>query len=154
MSPSDATRSSKTRAGDSEEVQDLLDRARRVAEFDAEAATRLYVAEESARGMQDYLQRGRQHERLAADVLKLRLLEKFRAWAENPRGRGKSAAVQDLFSEYEIRGLEFPEEETARYLEVVTQTAKAIFATRDDEKKRELGEAIMDCWESAPTGQQ
>ena len=42
----------------------------------------------------------------------------------------------------------------ARYLEVVTQTAKAIFATRDDEKKRELGEAIMDCWESAPTRQQ
>ena len=154
MTPSDAKRSAKSRARYSEEVQDLLDRAQRLAEFDAEAATRLYLAEESARGMQDYLQRGRQHERLAADVLKLRLIDNFRAWAANPRGQAESASVQDLISEYDIRGIEFPGAEIASHFQVIQQAAKAVFATRDDEKKRELGEAIMDCWESAPTRQQ
>ena len=94
--------------------------------------------------MQDYLQRGRQHERLAADVLKLRLLDGFRSWAANPRRRGEFAAVHDLISEYEIRGFEFPGTEIAAYFEVVMRTARELFATRDDEKKRELGEAIME----------
>jgi hypothetical protein len=146
-----ARRTAKTRAGHSKEVQDLLDRARRVAEFDAEAAARLYLAEESARGMQDYLRRRRQHETLAADALKLRLIEEFRAWAGNPRGRTESAAVQDLTYEYEIRGIEFPGAEIAPHFQVIQQAAKAVFATRDDEEKRELGEAIMGSWESART---
>jgi hypothetical protein len=149
-----ARRRSKTRAGHSKEVQDLLDRARRLAEFNAEAAVRLYLAEESARGMQDYLRRGRPHERLAADVLKLRLLAGFRSWAANPRGGAELAAVHDLTFEYEIRGFEFPGTEIAPYFEVVMRIARAVFATRDDANKRDIGEAIMDRWESAPTRQQ
>jgi hypothetical protein len=149
-----ARRCSKTRAGHSKEVQDLLDQARRLAEFNAEEAVQLYLAEESARGMQDYLRRGRQHERLAADVLKLRLLDGFRGWAANPRGVAEFAAVHDLISEYEIRGFEFPGTEIAPYFEVVMRTARELFATRDDKKKRELGEAIMESWEAARTRQQ
>ena len=44
--------------------------------------------------------------------------------------------------------------EIAPYFEVVMRTARELFATRDDEKKRELGEAIMDRWKSARTRQQ
>jgi hypothetical protein len=62
--------------------------------------------------------------------------------------------VHDLISEYEIRGIEFPGTEIAPYFEVIQQTAKAIFATRDDEKKREIGEAIMESWEAARMRQQ
>ena len=149
-----ARRRSKTRAGHSKEVQDLLDQARRLAEFNAEGAVRLYLAEEFARGMQGYLRRGRQHERLAADVLKLRLLDGFRSWAANPRGGAEFAAVHDLISEYEIRGFEFPGTEIAPYFEMVMRIAREFFATRDDEKKRELGEAIMESWEAARTRQQ
>jgi hypothetical protein len=149
-----ARRTAKTRAGCSKEVQDLMDQARRLAEFDTDAATRLYLAEESARGMQDYLRRGRQHETLPVDALKLQLIEEFRAWAGNPRGRAESAAVQDLIFEYEIRGIEFPGPEIALHFQVIRRAAKAVFATRDDEEKRELGEAIMESWESARTRQQ
>ena len=149
-----ARRTAKTRAGRSTEVQDLLDRARRVAEFDAEAAARLYLAHEFARGMQDYLRRGRQHETHTADDLKRRLIDEFRRWAENPRGRAEPAAVHDLVSEYEIRGIEFPGAEIAHHFQMIQQAAKAVFATRGDKEKRELGEAIMDCWEAAPTRRQ
>jgi hypothetical protein len=149
-----AKRSSKPRARHSKEVQDLLDQARRLAEFDAGAAARLYLAEESGCRMQDYLRRGRQHEGLSTDVLQARLVDSYRCWAANPRARAEFAAVHDLVSEYEIRGTEFPDAEIAPYFEVVKQTAMAIFATRDEEEKRELGEAIMNCWDAAPRRRQ
>ena len=44
--------------------------------------------------------------------------------------------------------------EIAPYFEVAMRTARELFATRDDEKKRELGEAIMESWEAARTRQQ
>ena len=70
------------------------------------------------------------------------------------RGGAEFAAVHDLISEYEIRGFEFPGTEIAPYFEMVMQIAREFFATRDDEKKRELGEAIMKSWEAARTRQQ
>jgi hypothetical protein len=54
--------------------------------------------------------------------------------------------VHDLISEYEIRGFEFPGTEIAPYFEVAMRTVRELFATRDDEQKRELGDAIMDRW--------
>jgi hypothetical protein len=124
-----------------------------MAEFDPEAAAQLYLAEESARSMQDYLERGRKYESLATDVLKLRQIDEFRRWAANPRGLAESGAVHDVISEYEIRGIEFPATEIAPYFKIIVRTARAVFATRDDERKRELGEAIMDVWEAVRTRQ-
>jgi hypothetical protein len=98
------------------------------------------------------VQIGRNTLRTSSVVITSRVLA--RSWAANPRGGAEFAAVHDLISEYEIRGFEFPGTEIAPYFEVVMRTARELFATRDDEKKRELGDAIMDRWESARTRQQ
>ena len=60
----------------------------------------------------------------------------------------------DLTTEYEIRGIEYPGKEISSDLEVVTQAARASFATWEDERKRELGEAIVGCFEAARTRKQ
>jgi hypothetical protein len=98
------------------------------------------------------VQIGRNTLRTSSVVITSRVLA--RSWAANPRGGAEFAAVRDLISEYEIRGFEFPGTEIAPYFEVVMRTARELFATRVYEKKRELGDAIMDRWESARTRQQ
>jgi hypothetical protein len=111
-------------------------------------------AGENWRDCRDYLQRGRQHEGPPEDALKLHLIGAFRAWAANPRGRTETTAANDLTYEFDIRGIEFPWAEVASDFEVIRRTAKAVFAARDDEEKRKLGEVIMDCRVGARSRQQ
>jgi hypothetical protein len=121
---------------------------------EVDAAAHFVLADNSAREMQDYILCGRQFERESTDALKARLIDRFRKWAVNPRGRHETLAVNDLLAEYEIRGIEWPAKEVKPEIEAIRQAAKAALESCDDEELERREAAIWERWEAAQKSRQ
>jgi hypothetical protein len=113
------------------------------------AAAHFAMADAAAKGLEDYLRRGRQHESLEQGSLVEMFVASLKDMAAHPGDRARSGRFSDLEAEFGLRGIEPPYDRADGAIDTLAAFAADLLGSLSSERKEAINEAMLETYAEA-----
>lgn len=113
------------------------------------AAAHFAMADATAKGLEDYLRRGRHYERVEQGALAEMFVASLQNMAAHPGDRERSAEFSDLEAEFGLRGIEAPYDRAGDAVDTLAAFAADLLRNLSSERKEAFNEAMLETYAEA-----